>query len=36
MIKEFKWVRFLYAYPESITDELIEVVKKEEKICKYF
>jgi len=35
-IKGFKWVRFLYAYPESITDELIEVVKKEEKICKYF
>lgn len=30
-IKGFKWVRFLYAYPESITDELIEVVKREEK-----
>ena len=26
-IKEFKWIRFLYAYPESITDDLIEVVK---------
>ena len=35
-IKEFKWIRFLYAYPESITDELIEVVKKNDKICKYF
>lgn len=35
-IKGFKWIRFLYAYPESITDELIDVVKKEEKICKYF
>ena len=35
-IKGFKWIRFLYAYPESITDELIEVVKKEKKICKYF
>ncbi len=32
----FKWVRFLYAYPESITDELIEVVKRENKICNYF
>ena len=30
------WVRFLYAYPESITDELIDVVKRNEKICKYF
>ncbi len=35
-IKEFKWIRFLYAYPESITDELIEVVKVNSKICPYF
>ncbi len=35
-INGFKWIRFLYAYPESITDELIEVVKNENKICKYF
>ena len=35
-IDGFKWIRFLYAYPESITDELIEVVKKNEKICNYF
>ena len=35
-IKEFKWIRFLYAYPETITDELIEVVKNNENICKYF
>ncbi|MBR3281487.1 MAG: 30S ribosomal protein S12 methylthiotransferase RimO [Clostridia bacterium] len=32
----FKWIRFLYAYPESITDELINVVKEEEKIVNYF
>lgn len=35
-IDEFKWIRFLYAYPETITDELIEVVKNNEKICNYF
>ena len=35
-IDGIKWIRFLYAYPESITDELIEVVKKNEKICNYF
>ena len=35
-INGIKWIRFLYAYPESITDELIEVVKKNKKICKYF
>ena len=35
-IEGIKWIRFLYTYPESITDELIKVVKENEKICKYF
>ncbi len=35
-IDGIRWIRFLYAYPESITDELIEVVKNNDKICKYF
>ena len=35
-IKELHWIRFLYSYPEGITDELIKVVKNEEKIAKYF
>ena len=35
-IEKIKWVRFLYAYPESITDELINTVKENEKICNYF
>ena len=35
-IEKIKWIRFLYAYPESITDELINVVKNNKKICKYF
>ena len=35
-IDGIKWIRFLYSYPESITDELIDVVKKNDKICKYF
>ena len=35
-IDGIKWIRFLYAYPESITDELINVVKNNEKICNYF
>lgn len=29
------WIRILYCYPEEITDELIEVIKTEEKVCKY-
>lgn len=32
----FAWIRFLYAYPESITDELITVVKECDNICNYF
>ena len=32
----FKWIRFLYSYPESITEELIQVVRNNAKICKYF
>ena len=36
LIKGIKWIRFLYSYPETITDELIEEVKNNPKICKYF
>lgn len=35
-IDGIRWIRFLYAYPETITDELIKVVKENDKICKYF
>ena len=35
-IEGIKWVRFLYSYPETITDELINEVKNNNKICKYF
>ncbi len=29
------WIRILYCYPEEITDELIQVIKNEKKICHY-
>lgn len=35
-IEGIHWIRFLYAYPESITEELIQVVKNSTKICHYF
>lgn len=35
-IPSVRWVRFLYAYPETITEELIKVVKENDKICNYF
>lgn len=34
-IDGIRWVRILYCYPEEITDELIEVIKSEPKICRY-
>ncbi|MBQ3029159.1 MAG: MiaB/RimO family radical SAM methylthiotransferase, partial [Lachnospiraceae bacterium] len=30
-----EWIRLLYCYPEEITDELIQVMKEEKKICRY-
>ena len=35
-IDGIKWIRFLYSYPEGITDELIDVVATNPKIAKYF
>ncbi|MCR5459877.1 MAG: 30S ribosomal protein S12 methylthiotransferase RimO [Acetatifactor sp.] len=29
------WIRILYCYPEEITDELIEVIATEPKVCHY-
>ena len=34
-IDGFEWIRILYTYPEEISDELIQVIKEEDKICKY-
>lgn len=34
-IDGFRWIRVLYAYPERITDELLDVMASEEKIAKY-
>ena len=35
-IKGIQWIRFLYSYPEGITDELIKIVASNEKIANYF
>ncbi|ADL68908.1 30S ribosomal protein S12 methylthiotransferase RimO [Thermoanaerobacterium thermosaccharolyticum] len=34
-IDEIKWIRILYAYPDSITDELIEEIRTNSKLLKY-
>ncbi len=33
--KNIRWVRLLYAFPAHVTDELIEVMANEAKVCKY-
>ena len=34
-ISGIRWIRILYCYPDEITDELIQVMKEEPKICHY-
>ena len=33
--KNVQWIRLLYAFPAHVTDELIDVIASEEKICSY-
>jgi ribosomal protein S12 methylthiotransferase len=35
-VDSLKWVRFLYCYPNTVTESLIRLVSEEEKLCKYF
>jgi ribosomal protein S12 methylthiotransferase len=34
-IEELRWIRFLYAYPNKITERLLETMARYEKICSY-
>ena len=34
-IKELKWIRIFYCYPDKVTDELIDTIAKEDKVCSY-
>ena len=34
-IENLKWIRLLYCYPDRITDELLDIIASENKICKY-
>lgn len=34
-ISDVQWIRLLYCYPEEITDELIEEIKNNDKVCNY-
>ena len=35
-IEGIKWIRIMYSYPESITEELVKVIKRYDNICNYF
>lgn len=35
-IEGIKWIRIMYSYPESITEALVQVIKKHDNICNYF
>lgn len=34
-IKELRWIRLFYCYPDKVTDELIDTIAAEEKVCSY-
>ena len=34
-VSGIQWIRILYCYPEEITDELIQVMNEEKKVCHY-
>jgi ribosomal protein S12 methylthiotransferase len=34
-IEGLRWIRLLYAYPDGITDSLVELIRNEPKVCKY-
>lgn len=34
-ISGIEWIRLLYSYPEEITDEIIDAIKNEKKVCHY-
>ena len=34
-VEEIVWIRLLYAYPDGVSDELIELIATQEKICNY-
>ncbi|HHW06530.1 MAG TPA: 30S ribosomal protein S12 methylthiotransferase RimO [Clostridia bacterium] len=34
-IEALRWIRLLYCYPTYITDELLQVISQERKICRY-
>ena len=34
-LRGIRWIRLLYTYPASVTEDLLQTIAEEEKICKY-
>ncbi|MDR3599427.1 MAG: 30S ribosomal protein S12 methylthiotransferase RimO [Desulfosporosinus sp.] len=34
-VEGIEWIRLMYCYPERFTDELIETIRQEPKVCRY-
>ena len=34
-VREVRWIRLLYTYPSTLTDEMIRAVAKSKKVCRY-
>lgn len=34
-IEDLRWLRLFYCYPDKVTDELIDTIAKEDKVCSY-
>ncbi|MDP4128457.1 MAG: MiaB/RimO family radical SAM methylthiotransferase, partial [Bacillota bacterium] len=35
LVEGIEWIRLMYCYPERFTDELIETMRQEPKVCRY-
>jgi ribosomal protein S12 methylthiotransferase len=35
-VEALKWIRFLYCYPNTVTENLVRLVSEQERLCKYF
>ena len=35
MIEDLRWIRLFYCYPDKVTDELIDTIAREDKVCSY-
>ena len=33
-IEDLKWIRFLYAFPSQLSDDVLRTMNEEEKICR--